>query len=124
LAVLVVDDQPDACALVKIVLTQAGAEVTTAGSARAALAVIMRRPPGVLVSDIGMPEEDGYMLINRVRALPPGRGGDIPAVALTAYASDADRDRALAAGYQEHVSKPVEPVALVAVIAKVAGPRG
>jgi CheY-like chemotaxis protein len=77
--------------------------------------------PDLLISDIGMPEEDGYALLQKVRALPPERGGQLPAVALTAYATDADRDRALAAGYQLHLVKPVELKELAEAVASLAG---
>ena len=80
--------------------------------------------PDVLVSDIGMPEEDGYSLIGRIRALDPDHGGQIPAVALTAYARTEDRLKALLAGFQIHVVKPVDTVELVAVVASLAGRTG
>jgi CheY-like chemotaxis protein len=112
--VLVVDDQPDARELLEMVLVGAGAEVSTAASASEALEMLRREGADVLVSDVGMPVEDGYTLVGRVRALTTE---PIPAVALTAYAADEDRRRALAAGFDVHVSKPVEPAELVSVIA-------
>jgi PAS domain S-box-containing protein/excisionase family DNA binding protein len=124
LRVLVVDDEEDARALLQTVLALSGARVTTAASAREALAVIERERPHVMVCDIGMPGEDGYQLIGRVRALPFDHGGSIPAVALTAYAREEDRRRALEAGFQVHVSKPIKPSELVAVVASVAGQTG
>jgi signal transduction histidine kinase/ActR/RegA family two-component response regulator len=118
--VLVVDDEEDARALVAIVVEQRGAEVASAGSAAEALALLETFRPDVLVSDIGMPGRDGYDLIRAVRALPPERGGRTPAVALTAYARVEDRVRAIRAGYQLHVPKPVEPEELVVVVASLA----
>ncbi|MFO0606473.1 MAG: ATP-binding protein [Polyangiales bacterium] len=121
LRVLVVDDEPDARELVASLLARCRAEVTTAASAEEALASFRRAPPDVLVSDIGMPGEDGYALIRRVRALPSEEGGDVPAVAVTAYSSMADRSRALLAGFSMHVAKPVEPAELLVVLARAAG---
>jgi signal transduction histidine kinase/ActR/RegA family two-component response regulator len=119
LNVLAVDDEPDARELLAMVLRQCGANVTTCGSAAEALAELERHTPDVLVSDIGMPGEDGYYLIRKVRALDPDRGGRIPAVALTAYARAEDRMQALSAGYSMHVPKPVEPAELAVVIASL-----
>jgi PAS domain S-box-containing protein len=124
LRVLVVDDEPDTRLMLKVMLEQCGAEVTTAASARKALEVIERVRPDVLVSDIGMPEEDGYALMRKVRALPAGRGGRLPAAALTAYAGAEDRKRALRAGFQVHIPKPVDPAELVAAVASLAGRTG
>jgi PAS domain S-box-containing protein len=118
--VLVVDDEPDARELLAAGLGQCGAEVVTASSAREALEAVAGATFDVLVSDIGMPGEDGYELIQRVRALPPAAGGTTPAVALTAYARTEDRLRAMRAGFEMHVSKPVELTELVVVIAKLA----
>jgi len=117
--VLVVDDQQDARDLVTIALTQGGAEVRASTSAREALEVLAQWKPDVLVADIGMPTEDGYELIKRVRALQPERAGTIPAVALTGYASDEDAARARVAGYQLHIPKPVSPSELVAKVANL-----
>jgi CheY-like chemotaxis protein len=105
LRVLVVDDEYDTREMLKAGLGQCGAEVATAGSAAEALAEISKSPPDVLVSDIGMPEEDGYSLIRNVRVLPAERGGRVPAIALTAYARAEDRMEALRAGFQMHVPK-------------------
>ncbi len=121
LRVLVVDDDEDSRVLVKKVLEMCGAEVTAVGSAREALAWVERLRPDVLVSDLGMPGEDGYWLIKQVRALPEGRGGKTPAAALTAYARAEDRVRSLRAGFQNHVNKPAEPQELIAVVANLAG---
>jgi PAS domain S-box-containing protein len=117
--VLVVDDEADTRELLNIGLGQCGAEVTSVGSAQEALEAINKERPDLLVSDIGMPDEDGYELIKRVRALPARHGGKIPAIALTAYARTEDRLRALRAGYQMHVTKPVELAELVAVMASL-----
>ena len=107
--VLVVDDDEDARMLLQMTLSRYGAAVTTAASAGEALAAIDRAVPDVVLSDIGMPHEDGYDLLRRLRARPAERGGTIPAVAVTAYASATDRLSTEAAGYQAHVAKPFEP---------------
>jgi signal transduction histidine kinase/ActR/RegA family two-component response regulator len=119
--VLVVDDEADARELIARVLGECGAEVLTAGTASEALTLIERERPQVLVTDIGMPDVDGYELLKHVRALGYARGGKIPAVALTAFARSEDRTRALRAGFLAHVSKPVEPSELVATVASVTG---
>ena len=118
--VLVVDDVDDARELIKRVLVECDAEVTTAASAEEGLSVLAICELDVLVSDIGMPDVDGYEFLRRLRALG-GAAGKIPAVALTAFARSEDRVRALRAGYQVHVSKPVEPSELIATIASVMG---
>jgi PAS domain S-box-containing protein len=123
LHVLVVDDEPDARELVQSALEACHARVTLAKSAAEALHRLKLDRPAVLVSDIGMPDEDGYSLIRKVRALPKADGGDVPAVALTAYAHIADRTRALMEGFNNHVSKPAEPQELIAVVAALAGRR-
>jgi PAS domain S-box-containing protein len=121
-SILVVDDEPDARDLLVTLLKQYGAQVTTAESAAAARAALEAAAtagelPQILISDIGMPGEDGYQLIGQIRALPPERGGQLPAIALTAFGRTTDRIRALAAGFQTHLVKPVEPVELAVVIA-------
>ena len=121
LRVLAVDDEAEARDLLTAMLERCGAHVRVAASAWAALEALESWRPDVLVSDIGMPDEDGYALIRKVRALPAERGGRIPAVALTAYARTEDRVRALSSGYQVHVAKPVEPAELAAVVASLAG---
>ncbi|MBD2094648.1 CHASE domain-containing protein [Trichocoleus sp. FACHB-591] len=121
LRVLVVDDEPDAREFVATALEQCGASVIAAASATEALAAIQQQRPDVLVSDIGMPEIDGYTLIHQVRSLPVEQGGRIPAAALTAYAREDDRNRALLAGFQLHVPKPVSPSDLIATVAHLAG---
>ncbi|HEX6944665.1 MAG TPA: ATP-binding protein, partial [Casimicrobiaceae bacterium] len=118
--VLVVDDDPDARELVARLLEDCRARVTMAGSAAEALEALERRRFDVLVSDIGMPGEDGYTLLRRVRELPADRNGAIPAMALTAYARGEDRVKAMRAGFQMHAAKPVEPGELVAVVASLA----
>ncbi|HEY0084235.1 MAG TPA: ATP-binding protein, partial [Pyrinomonadaceae bacterium] len=105
--VLVVEDQADVRELLSALLRQYGAVVTTCASAVEAVSAFRRERADVVISDIGMPGEDGYWLIREVRALGAHLGGDVPAVALTAYASEADRERALGAGFQAHVSKPI-----------------
>jgi PAS domain S-box-containing protein len=122
--VLVVDDEADARDLIRRVLTDCNAAVLTAGSAGEALPLVESERPHVLVSDIGMPDVDGYEFLRRVRMLGQVRGGKIPAIALTAFARSEDRTRALRAGFLVHVSKPVEPSELVATIASVTGRTG
>jgi len=124
ICVLVVDDEPDSNDMVREILGFCGAEVRVAASSRQALDILDRWRPDVIVSDIEMPDEDGYVFITRVRARPAGSGPDIPAIALTAYARVEDRIRILSAGFQMHVTKPVDPTELVAVVAGVArGPH-
>jgi PAS domain S-box-containing protein len=122
--VLIVDDQPDARELIKRVLEECEAIVMTASSSAEALALVEAHRPDVLVSDIGMPDMDGFELLRRMRALGAARGGRIPAIALTAFARSEDRTRALRAGFVVHVSKPVDPSELVATVASVAGRAG
>ncbi|HET8645807.1 MAG TPA: response regulator [Vicinamibacteria bacterium] len=117
--VLVVDDDVDTRELIEWVLKRVGAEVTTAGSAAEAMQALDRGRYHVLVSDIMMPDEDGYSLLRRVRALPPERGGRIPAVALTAHSQVQDRLQSLRAGFQTHVPKPLVPEELVEVVASL-----
>ncbi len=124
LRILVVDDEEDTRDLLRTALEQCGSEVVTAGSAMEALEALEKSKPDVLISDIGMPEEDGYALIRKVRALSAARGGKVPAIALTAYARTEDRVRALVAGFQVHLPKPIEPVELVAVVASLVGRTG
>jgi len=114
--VLVVDDEEDARALLKTVFDSYGARVTTVASAAEAVREVDRAVPHVIVSDIGMPVEDGFSMMRRIRARSARAGGDVPAIALTAYASAADRDAALAAGYQAHVAKPFEPADVARLI--------
>jgi signal transduction histidine kinase/ActR/RegA family two-component response regulator len=120
LRVLAVDDDMDTLDTVCALLEQSGAEVRTAASATAALQTLDEWSPNLLISDIGMPDDDGYSLIRKVRARPPERGGSIPAVALTAYARVEDRLKVLTAGFQMHVPKPIEPAELVAIVHSLA----
>ena len=119
LQILVVDDDLDARNLVKRILEDCRASVTTAGSAAEAERLVRHSRFDVLVSDIGMPEEDGHMLMRKLRSLGPEHGGDIPAIALSAYARAEDRVQAVRAGFQMHLAKPVEPAELIAVVASV-----
>jgi PAS domain S-box-containing protein len=123
LRILVVDDEPDARDLITMILQEHGAQVITAASAVEALTALQQQNPHVLVSDIGMPLEDGYSLIRKIRALHPSVGGEIPAVALTAYVRLEDRRQALLAGFQNHIAKPVNPTEIVTVVAHLAGRR-
>jgi CheY-like chemotaxis protein len=117
--VLLVEDKVDARDLITMMLAQDGAEVRTAVSATEALAACNEWRPDILISDIGMPEEDGYTLMKKLRARESERGGHIPAIALTAYARREDRLRALSVGYESHVPKPVDPIDLVAAVASL-----
>ena len=119
--VLLVDDQEDAREMLRSMLEVCGCRVRLAASAAECLRLLAAAPADVLVSDIGMPDEDGYALMKKLRRLPPGAGGDTPAVALTAYARPEDRALALVSGFNSHVSKPVEPIELLAVISSLAG---
>jgi signal transduction histidine kinase/ActR/RegA family two-component response regulator len=123
LRVLAVDDEADTREMIRAVLEHCKMEVITAASASEALEAIVQLHPDVLLSDLGMPGEDGYALIAKVRALPAERGGHIPAAALTAYVRAEDRVKVLRSGFQLHVSKPLEPNELVAVVANLAGRR-
>lgn len=123
LRVLVVDDEEDARDLLSMVLDSCGVVVTAASSVDEALAALDREVPAIVVSDIGMPGQDGYGFARQLRAREPERGGRIPAVAVTAYARAEDRTRALLAGFTSHVPKPIEPSELIAVIASLTAPR-
>jgi CheY-like chemotaxis protein len=118
--VLVVEDTTDMREYITFVLEQSGANVVAVATAAEALTALAQFRPEVLVSDIGMPEVDGYMLMRQVRMRSPEQGGQTPAVALTAYAGEINQQQALAAGFQRHLAKPVEPEALVKVIADLA----
>jgi PAS domain S-box-containing protein len=117
--ILIVDDDEDSRLLLESVLQSVGASVHMVDSARAAFAFIEKHPVDVMISDIGMPEEDGLSLIRRIRALPASRGGQVPALALTAYARSEDALRARQAGYQSHLAKPVEGDKLTRTVAKL-----
>lgn len=121
LRILVVDDEDDSRTLVTKVLETCGGQVTPVSSAVEAYLAMQRVRPDVIVSDLGMPGEDGYSLIRKIRALPPQEGGQTPAAALTAYARAEDRMRVLRSGFQIHLPKPIEPAELVAVVANLAG---
>ncbi len=121
LHVLLVEDDDDSRKLLGTMLKRYGARVTSTKSAKEALNVFEGELPDLLISDIGMPEEDGYALIRKLRSAPPDRGGLTPAIALTGYASRKDRDRALAAGYHKHIAKPIEQADLIAAIAALVG---
>jgi PAS domain S-box-containing protein len=115
--VLAVDDEEDALGFIQFLLEQSGATVVSAASTAAALEALQHTKPDILISDIGMPKQDGYFLLNQVRLLPAEQGGTIPAIALTAYAREEDRQQVLAAGFQQHLTKPVEPSHLITAVA-------
>jgi len=114
--IVAVDDEPDARELLRAVFAQSGATVFLAASAREAVALLVKERPDVLVADVGMPGEDGYTLIARIRTLPADEGGNTPALALTAFARGEDRAQALRSGFDVHVPKPVEPVELIIAV--------
>lgn len=114
---LVVEDEQSTLQFVTFVLEQEGAIVTRADSASGAIAQLKRSPFDVLISDIGMPDMDGYDLLRQIRSLPPNQNGEIKAIALTAYVAEKNRQQAIASGYQQHLAKPIEPEALIAAIA-------
>ncbi|MEP6488524.1 PAS domain S-box protein [Microcoleus vaginatus GB2-A3] len=122
LCILAVDDEVDNLELVQCILEQAGATVISVSSAKDALQKLNESKPDVLIADIGMPQIDGYMLIRQVRQLSTQEGGEIPAIALTAYAGEANQQQALAAGFHRHLPKPVEPETLVETIEKLLHP--
>jgi len=124
LRVLIVDDEQDTRELLRTILEGCNVRVSTAATVDECLERLKEERPDVLVSDIGMPGEDGYSLIARLRALPPTEGGRTPAIALTAYARVEDRTRVLLAGFHSHVPKPVEPVELLVVLASLSGRFG
>ena len=121
LRILVVDDEADARDLVSTILTRCGSEVRCSESVAEAMQVFREWDPDLLVSDVGMPHEDGYSLIKKVRKLRSKGAKQIPALALTAYATDEDRSRALSAGFQAHLTKPIEPGLLITSIATALG---
>jgi CheY-like chemotaxis protein len=118
--VLVVEDDGDAGELIGAILKRCGAEVTTTASAGEGFQAFTEKPPDVVVSDIEMPDEDGYSLIRRIRALDMKSGGNVPAAAITAYASPSDRMKVLGAGFNIHMSRPVQPAQLASVVARLA----
>jgi CheY-like chemotaxis protein len=119
--VLLVEDDDDSRKLLGTMLKRYGARVTSTKSAEEALHAIESEVPDVMVSDIGMPDQDGYELIRKLRALPAEKGGNVPAIALTGYASRKDRERALSSGYHQHMAKPIEQVDLINTIAALIG---
>jgi len=119
--VLVVDDEEDARVLMQTALETYGADVVAVGSAKDAVAELERRVPDVIVSDIGMPSEDGFAMMRRIRARAASHGGSIPAIAVTAYASKNDRLSAESAGYQAHIAKPYEPAQVALLISQLTG---
>jgi CheY-like chemotaxis protein len=123
LRVLVVDDEEDGRDLLLTILSQHGVEVTAVNSAAEALIAIERDRPDLLLSDIGMPRENGYTLVRKLRALSPERGGSTPAMAVTAFASEEDARRAREAGYQMHLPKPVEPADLLRALITLAAAK-
>jgi CheY-like chemotaxis protein len=122
--IIVVDDDPTAVELITEVLVRAGGEAISCGTADEALQALARSRPDVILSDIEMPGQDGYSLIRKLRALGPEQGGKTPAVALTAFGRPEDRIRSLRAGFNIHVSKPVDPAELVAIVASMLGRAG
>ncbi len=122
--VLAVDDEADARHLIKRILSACGAQIETADSGAAALRFLRKSKPHVLIMDIGMPNEDGYEAIQKVRQLTNQEGGKVPAIALTAFARSEDRRRAILNGFQMHIAKPVEPSELIAMVASLAGRTG
>lgn len=121
LRIIAIDDDDDARELIRRVLSEAGAEVATAASAEAALGLLEGQIPDLLISDIGMPGKDGYQLIREVRLLSEDRGGKVPAIAVTAFARSEDRTRALVAGFNLHISKPIDPSEVIASAASLTG---
>jgi PAS domain S-box-containing protein len=119
--VLAVDDEADMRDYITFVLEQTGADVTVANSAQAAIALLSQDQPDIIISDIGMPHLDGYMLLKQIRSLSSAQGGSVPAIALTAYAAEYDQQKALAAGFQLHLPKPVEPDQLIKAILGLLG---
>jgi CheY-like chemotaxis protein len=119
--VLVVDDEPDVRDLIAAVLDECGATVTTAESVAAALAALHKEVPDILITDIGMPDRDGYDLIRSVRALPVEQGGRVKAIALTAHGTLEDAQAAREAGFTVHLPKPAYPAEVVSLVARLAG---
>lgn len=120
--ILVIDDEVDFLELVAFILKQAGASVTTAVTAKEGLLLFTQSPPDILLSDIGMSDMDGYMLMQQIRALPVEKGGQVKAIALTGYAGDVDRQRAFQVGFQQRLSKPIDPKTLVTAVSRLLTP--
>ncbi|MDB9526882.1 PAS domain-containing protein [Oscillatoria sp. CS-180] len=121
--VVAVDDSPDSLEMTKVILSQYGAEVIVFTSAKAALSALETFIPDILISDIGMPDMDGYALIRQLRSRSPEQGGTIPAIALTAYARQEDYQHALDSGFQKHITKPVQPETLAIAVAELVLPK-
>ena len=121
ISVIAIDDERDTLDFIKAALQLWGAEVVTCGTAIEALGLVEKIRPSIVICDLGMPEIDGFGMIARLRALPPGLGGDTPAIALTAYARAEDRKRLLSAGFQMHIAKPIDPGDLVMAVSSVLG---
>jgi len=117
--ILLVEDEVDALEVIEMVLVGAGAKVATASSAKAALAHMRQGPFDIVVSDIGLPEMDGYELAGELRKLARGHGSEPPMVAFTAFSDAAHRQRAVDAGFEAHIAKPVDPVALVSLVSRL-----
>jgi hypothetical protein len=116
LEILIVDDDRDTLDLLTCVLEYVGARVTVADSVKQAIATLTQTTPDILISDLGMPEVDGYSLMRHIRTLPQAQGGAIPAIALTAYVGEENRQRAIAAGFDVFLTKPIDPVEVVTMI--------
>ena len=114
--ILIVDDDADSQELLALILAETGANVTRAASASEALALLNQSQPNLIISDIAMPDTDGYSLIQKIRAMPSKIISQIPAIALTAYDADEDRDKALALGFQEFITKPIDPDKLLSKV--------
>jgi len=119
--VIVVDDRADACELLKMALTYDGATVETCQSALDALEMFRHRAPDVLVCDLVMPRQSGYWLMQEIRKLPPNRGGRVGSLAITAYGTEVERQRALRAGFDQYVVRPIERWELCRIVATLAG---
>lgn len=119
---MVVEDEADCREFVRFVLEQAGAQVNAAASVGEALRVLEHTQPNILISDIGMPDEDGYSLMQQIQLLKPELANTMRAIALTAFTSDTDRQATLAAGYHRHLTKPVEPDTLIATVSGLIQP--
>jgi hypothetical protein len=117
--ILIVDDDVDTLELLAFILEEHGANTITANSCSEAIVAFKHSPPDIVISDIGMPNLDGYALIRQIRSIAPSRGGAVPAIALTAYASESDHQQILAAGFQKHLTKPIEPDVLLGAIAEL-----
>lgn len=116
---LIVDDEPDARELMRAILADTGARISEAASAKEALEIVRREHPDILLADVTMPGEDGYSMMRSIRALPEEEGGDIRSLAVSAYARREDHRRAIAAGFTDHLSKPLQPEDLYAALQRL-----